>query len=249
MRLTVPYLAIARSQGETLRLLDQTDIEIPEVSSSEAPKAARYCDLTGPELIMRTTRVHQGRFFTTSVAEEGKATQLNAANIERNPAGSRPPKDLIVYLEMNGAHGGGTALMADLEAWYRKPDEEPKFSYSARSVAQYEPVNDTRRQSLLSASRGLLLVDGWLHYETREPFIAITSTGASQIRNIFDMRRDSRYFTGDIARFNLAEEDRAEEFANREFPDRGPLARHYDRLSVLDPDALPFDSISDLRSG
>ncbi|MBY3157356.1 hypothetical protein HFO56_34080 [Rhizobium laguerreae] len=66
------------------------------------------------------------------------------------------------------------------------------------------------------------------------------------IRNDFDLRADSRNFAGDIARFSLADADRAEEFANRAVADRGPAARQYERLSVLDPAAFPFDTISDL---
>jgi hypothetical protein len=246
MRLTVPYLVIARSQGETFRLLDQTEIEIPEVSEREAPTAAHYCDLTGRDPVIRTTRVYEGRFFAAAVAECRAADLLNASNIERAPEASRPPKDLITYLDMNGAHGGGTSLLADLETWYSRPNEEPEYFRSLRSVGRYEPIDDTRRQNLLSASRGLLLVDGWLHYETKEPFIGVTSTGVSQVRIDFDMRPTSRDFGGDIVQFNLADAERAEEFADREFPERGPVARRYDRLSVFEPNSLPFDAISRL---
>lgn len=246
MHLTVPYVVLARCEDGDYRLLDETEIDIPEIAKSEAPKAASYCDLNGAELLMRSTLVYQGRFFAPAIAEKGKAVPLSLKAIQRNPAGVRPPSDLLLYIELNGGHGDkpGEALRSDLAGWYK--GETPRNFMDARSVGRYTPFNDQRRQQLIAASRGLLLIDGWLHYETREPFIAVTSTGDTLIRTEFDMRPGSGSFAGDLARFSLADAERAEEFANREFPDRGPIARRYDRLSVPDPEAFHFDAISDL---
>ncbi|MBY3157357.1 hypothetical protein HFO56_34085 [Rhizobium laguerreae] len=147
MRLSVPYILLARCEDGDFRLLDETEIDIPEVSGSEAPKAASYCDLTTRELLMRTTRVYQGRFFAPAIAEDGKAVPLSAAVIERKPEGSKPPSDLILYLELNGGHGTGPlgdALRIDLAGWYSKPDQPPKYFMTARSVAKYEPINEGR---------------------------------------------------------------------------------------------------------
>jgi hypothetical protein len=107
-------------------------------------------------------------------------------------------------------------------------------------------MSDERRQNLLSASRGLLLVDGYLHYEANEPFIAVTSTGQTLVRSDFDMRVHARRLGGDIARFSLVDAEKAEAFANREFPNRTLPDKRYDRMSVFDGDAFPFDSFADI---
>jgi hypothetical protein len=248
MRLTVPYIVLAHCEEDgDFRLLAETHIDIPEISEGEAPKVARYCDLTGRDLVMRATRIHQGRFFAPSIAESGKPTPLNYAAIKKSVSGGRPPKDLIHYIELNGGHGPGNigeAMRIDLAGWYK--GDESKFFRDARSVGPYEPFNDERRQDIVSAARGLLLIDGWLHYEQREPYIAVTPIGTTLIRNNFDLRNDSCNFAGDVARFGLYEADQAEEFATREFPERGPASNQYDRLSVADEAAFPFDAISDL---
>ncbi|MCS4088513.1 hypothetical protein [Rhizobium sp. BK176] len=244
MRLTVPYCEIGRRDDGDFRLICETEIEIPDVSGMDAPVVAQYDDLIAIRQMTRPIRLRQGRFFFPAIGPNG-TVPLDAAAIQRNPAGS-PPSDLLLYLELNGGYGEvmGGALKEDLALWYA--GSPPKWFLDARGFGPFTPVNERRRQDLLAASRGLLLIDGQLHYEANEPFIAVTSTGQTLVRCDFDMRVHARRFGGDIARFSIADAERAEEFADREFQHRAPIDKQYDEVTVFDGHAFVFDAAADI---
>ncbi|MCV9964226.1 hypothetical protein OIU34_20280 [Pararhizobium sp. BT-229] len=266
MRLTIPFLHTGEQcDVGRMTMIDKMQVVIADVAESEAPKVMSYCDTSGGSILMRGLRLHEGRFYAPFLSPKGKATPRKATSLKQRLTGSAPPTEMIHYLDVNGAYGkAGKAEKADLAAWYTKPLDEkdlrtggelangPKHCVGVQSSNKHLAIDHVEaRQSVLNAAAGLLLVDGWLHFEAREPFIAVSSMGQTSIRNDFDMRPDPHRFlniSDDIARFSVVDSERAEAFAAAAVPDRGPAAQRYEQLSVFDEGAFPFDAAASLAT-
>lgn len=266
MRLTIPFLHTGEHHDRSrVTMIDKMQVVIAEVAESEAPKVMSYCDTSGSTILMRELRLHAGRYYAPFLSPKGKATPRKATSLKQRLTGSAPPTEMIHYLDVNGTYGkAGKAEKSDLATWYTKPWDEtdlkmrrelangPKHCVGVQSWNKHLAIDRAEaRQSVLNAAAGLLLVDGWLHFEAREPFIAVSSMGQTSIRNDFDMRPDPHRFLNindDIARFSIVDSERAEAFADAAVPDRGPASQRHERLSVFDDGAFPFDAAASLAT-
>lgn len=163
-------------------VVDTIDVEIPEVSSSDAPVCLSYLD-SAFEWRPRRFRVYGGEFYSSFItmsgmSSSGMSSTRKLSALTSIPSGSKAPLELIHFLFLNDAYNFRTEWTVGrkwVAAWWSKQrNGHPFGAVNALEVAKrHDDARERRVEKLQKAAKGLLGVDGWLNFRTAEPVLAV----------------------------------------------------------------------------
>lgn len=231
-------------------VLDSMEIEIPEISQDEAPLALSYEDST-LDWTRRRFRIHDGEFFSGFITRKGRESTRKLSAIKPMLCGSSPPLELIGFLANHGAYPFRNEWQYGqrrIENWWRydpgRRDADVVNFYEV--TKHHDDARERRIEKVKLAAKGLIGIDGWLHFRTVEPTLLVGNGGLTVHSDFGPRKHGAEFYRPDLAtvdrvRISLNEMELAETCA-RIMSLGGETRESVRDIDIILPEAFKFDT-------